>query len=444
VTKRSDSMVRQNGPRFGIDLWIFPVPILAPTRGPFGQVSPSRRRAPRWSRARGRSSIDLLMRSPASWKQVRPSKAVPACRRLDRAQRLPARGIEPISLSPAANQTFRPSYVTHARCRPPKRVHTHATISAVDSPHAFQHEPAATEPTALVLRRKRVDAPAARARLLRAQSQGRARPRISPSARKASSAACSSSTGRASTTTWRAAARRQRNLASSRSPRQRPKHARSRPIRLASAHDAIHRRVSIRRRRDQRVPRVRPRHASPSARARENDTDAWRGDPLLASRTTRRRASTTNAFDSSNASTSSSRRSAPRHWSAGRGGRVQDEECACDLRSQGRIRAGARMFGSSERGARRSSSGDAASRSPRLPTRGRSSMRREGAGGSWRAYARPRRCADQEEAPDLEIPRMRGVTGAVLFERRARRLERLGRPAQSRETSAISASRRRT
>ena len=38
---------------------------------------------------------------------------------------------------------------------------------------------------------------------------------------------------------------------------------------------------------------------------------------------------------------------------------------------------------------------------------------------------------DQEEAPDLEIPRMRGVHPvAVRFERRPRRVERLRRPAQ--------------
>src|SRR5919198_2244739 len=38
---------------------------------------------------------------------------------------------------------------------------------------------------------------------------------------------------------------------------------------------------------------------------------------------------------------------------------------------------------------------------------------------------------DQEEAPDLEVPRMRGVYAvAVLFERRPRPVERLRRPAQ--------------
>ena len=38
---------------------------------------------------------------------------------------------------------------------------------------------------------------------------------------------------------------------------------------------------------------------------------------------------------------------------------------------------------------------------------------------------------DQQEAPDLEIPRMRGVHPvAVLFERRARCVKRLRRPAQ--------------
>ena len=38
---------------------------------------------------------------------------------------------------------------------------------------------------------------------------------------------------------------------------------------------------------------------------------------------------------------------------------------------------------------------------------------------------------DQEEAPDLEMPRMRGIHAvAVRFERRPRRIERLRRPAQ--------------
>ena len=38
---------------------------------------------------------------------------------------------------------------------------------------------------------------------------------------------------------------------------------------------------------------------------------------------------------------------------------------------------------------------------------------------------------DQEQAPDLEIPRMRGIDPvAVRFERRPRRVERLRRPAQ--------------
>jgi len=38
---------------------------------------------------------------------------------------------------------------------------------------------------------------------------------------------------------------------------------------------------------------------------------------------------------------------------------------------------------------------------------------------------------NQEEAPDLKVPRMRGVHPvAMRFERRPRRVERLGRPAQ--------------
>ena len=48
---------------------------------------------------------------------------------------------------------------------------------------------------------------------------------------------------------------------------------------------------------------------------------------------------------------------------------------------------------------------------------------------------------DQEQAPDLEIARMRGVHPvAVRFERRPRRVERFRGPARSREASAISAS----
>jgi hypothetical protein len=39
--------------------------------------------------------------------------------------------------------------------------------------------------------------------------------------------------------------------------------------------------------------------------------------------------------------------------------------------------------------------------------------------------------ADQEQAPDLEIPRMRGIYAvAVRFERRPRCVERFRRPAQ--------------
>ena len=39
--------------------------------------------------------------------------------------------------------------------------------------------------------------------------------------------------------------------------------------------------------------------------------------------------------------------------------------------------------------------------------------------------------ADQEQAPDLEMPRMRGIDAvAVRFERRPRRVERLRRPAE--------------
>ena len=78
-----------------------------------------------------------------------------------------------------------------------------------------------------------------------------------------------------------------------------------------------------------------------------------------------------------------------------RSGRVQDEVCTFDLRRQRRDACVARCaLGPSERSARRLRPRGVESRSPRPPTRGRSSTREGRARGrARRAYARPRRCA---------------------------------------------------
>ena len=116
-----------------------------------------------------------------------------------------------------------------------------------------------------------------------------------------------------------------------------------------------------------------------------------------------------------------------------RSGRVQDEECAFDLRRQRRDPCVARgALGASERSARRLRP-EAPDRDPRDhqlvggPRRGREGRGVELGERTLGLVDAP----DQEEAPDLEIPRMRGVDPvAVRFERRPRRVERLRRPAQ--------------
>src|SRR5579884_3851433 len=139
----------------------------------------------------------------------------------------------------------------------------------------------------------------------------------SPSARKASTAACRSSTGRASTTTSparRGASANPRFVAltpaSVRSaPRSRPTSTRNRARCDSSANFPPNARASS-------APLgTSSGQASPSARASANNTGRLASEiTVCASRTTWRHASTTSAFDSSNASTSSSRRrrSSPR------------------------------------------------------------------------------------------------------------------------------------
>ncbi len=116
-----------------------------------------------------------------------------------------------------------------------------------------------------------------------------------------------------------------------------------------------------------------------------------------------------------------------------RRGRVQHEGCAFDLRRQRRdtcVARGAR--GPSERSARRLRP-QASHRDPRNDQLvGGPRRRREGRGVELGERALGLvEAADQEQAPDLEIPRMRGVHAvAVRFERRPRCVERLRRPAQ--------------
>ena len=116
-----------------------------------------------------------------------------------------------------------------------------------------------------------------------------------------------------------------------------------------------------------------------------------------------------------------------------RRGRVQDEECAFDLRRQRRDTCVARgALGPSERSARRLRP-EAPNRDPRDhqlvggTRRGRQRRRVELGERTLGLVEAP----DQEEAPDLEVPRIRGVHAvAMRFERRPRRVERLRRPAQ--------------
>src|SRR5713101_2870010 len=116
-----------------------------------------------------------------------------------------------------------------------------------------------------------------------------------------------------------------------------------------------------------------------------------------------------------------------------RRGRVQDAGCAFDLRRQRRDACVARgALGPSERSARRLRP-EAPHRDPRdHQLVGGRRRGREGRGVELGERTLGLvEAPDQEEAPDLEIPRMRGVHPvAVLFERRPRCVERFRRPAQ--------------
>jgi len=197
-------------------------------------------------------------------------------------------------------------------------------------------------------------------------------------------------------------------------------------VRRATARDTIHRRASLgNARRDERASRhvSRPRFAQRAARRTTPDASRARSPCLLTH--DRRQASTTSALDASNASTSSSIEESLLA--------TRDSERAAgvfstrDALSTSAISAGmpawrAARSARASAAARCFSSAGLATRCPRRPARGPLATR----------AARPRvelgeptlglvEAPDQEEPPDLEIARMRGVHPvAVLFELRAR------------------------
>ena len=234
----------------------------------------------------------------------------------------------------------------------------------------------------------------------------------------------------------RGAARAQ-SLASSRSRRRAGRSiARSRPISTRSRARCDSSACFARNARASSVSSARLRARLRRARGRARTAPgAWRArPPCSASRTTWRHASTTSAFDASSASTSSSRRrrSSPRAIRRA-AGVFRSERCAFDLGRQRRdIRVARGALGPRERRARRLR--------PQAPHR---DARDDQLVGGPRGGREGRRvelgertlglveAADQEQAPDLEIARMRGVGPvAVRFERRPRRVERLRGPAE--------------
>ena len=97
VTKRLDSMVRRIAPVCGIDLMDFPVPMLPHPERPFGPGEPRVAAAGRRDRREHTAGlrIDLLDAILGDLKQVLAVEGRSRMRGdIDRAQRLPARGIE--------------------------------------------------------------------------------------------------------------------------------------------------------------------------------------------------------------------------------------------------------------------------------------------------------------------------------------------------------------
>ena len=260
----------------------------------------------------------------------------------------------------------------------------------------------------------------------------------SPSARKASTAACSSSTGRASTTTSRA----RRGASAKPSLRrahvgQRPKH-RAKPPDLDSQPRAMRFIGELRSEgaRDERVARdvSRPRFAQRAREREQHRTPGERDDlaPVTHDMTASvhdegpRRQQRLDLLEQEG-SLLAARNQA-------RSGRVQDEECALDLRRQRRDTCAGALRARPARAQRAPpSSGGAASRFPRPPARGRSSTREGSGAGSSSASVRSA-SSRRPIRRRRRTSRYRACAAfdpvAVLLERRPRRVERLRGPAQ--------------
>ena len=259
----------------------------------------------------------------------------------------------------------------------------------------------------------------------------------SPSARKASTAACSSSTGRASTTTSLA---RRGTSANPRfvalTPASVRSAVRSRPI--FDSQPCAMRFIGVlcsECPRDERAPRhvSGPRLAQRACEREQHRTPCERDHRACVTHDMAARVHDERPRRQQRFNILEQEESLVATRNQARRGRVQDEGCAFDLRRQRRDICGARgALGPSERRARRLRP-KASHRDPRNdqlvggPRRGREGRRVELGERKLGLVEAP----DQEEAPDLEMPRMRGVHPvAVLFERRPRCVERLRRPAQ--------------
>ncbi|BAB49164.1 mlr1907 [Mesorhizobium japonicum MAFF 303099] len=116
VTKRLDSTVRRIFPVSGSIWWILRSRYCPTQSVPSAQVSPESRPPPGAGMVESTAPVSgsiFWMRSLASWKKYRPSKAVPACAATSIERSVcPLCGSKAFSLSPEANQTFSPSKLT--------------------------------------------------------------------------------------------------------------------------------------------------------------------------------------------------------------------------------------------------------------------------------------------------------------------------------------------
>src|SRR5208282_2350197 len=136
VTTRLDSMVRRIAPVWGSIWWIFR-PRCCPTHSvPSAHASPESPPPPGAGIVASTRPVlgsIFWMRSSAIWNRCWPSKAVPACAAtLIERTTLPLAGSKAFSLSPDANQTRSPSYVTPFTRSAPGKGPYSRRISAAD------------------------------------------------------------------------------------------------------------------------------------------------------------------------------------------------------------------------------------------------------------------------------------------------------------------------